>query len=409
MRILMITHFLPFPPQGGSLQRSYNILKQMAKRHQVHLVSLSQKALHPDKNSLARSIEALKEHCPHVKAVNIPSDSSRLQWYLLLLLNLLSPTPYSVWRFRSKQMASEIKRFLNGYAYDVLYFDTIDLAQYLPAGLDTPTVMNHHNVESGLALRRSASERNPLLRLYLRIQGLKIRRYETVHAPRFDLNLAVSEVDKALFESFIPGARFTVIPSGTDTDYFRACDPGDSKELVFVGGMTWYPNAAGMSYYCRKIFPLIKAEVPNVVMNIIGRSPPRAVQECSLQDSAIRLHGFLPDIREVVGRSSVYVVPLTVGGGTRLKILDAFSCGKAVVSTSLGCEGIEVTPGENILIGDTPESFADQVVRLLRDKKMRERISTNARRLVEDKYGWPIIGERLDMELETLRNAGSGR
>lgn len=402
MKILMIIHFVPYPPHGGCLQRSFNLLRELAKEHEIHLLAFTQRALLPDEESLNESIAALNPYCSDIKVFELPSDRSRIRWYFLLLSNLLSISPYSVWKFKSKMMADEIRRQLATVRFDLIHLDTIDLAQYAGLAPGVPKILNHHNVESELLLRRSSSERNPLARLYLYLQGRKLRRYEKKHAPESDVNLVVSPNDGKQFRGFAPGARFEVVPNGTDTEYFSPRSEEESRELVFAGGMNWHPNRDAMIYFCEEIYPLIKKSVPDVAMNIIGSDPPRRVLACADEDKSIRVHGYVDDVRTHFARSAVYVVPIRVGGGTRLKILDAFASGKALVSMSVGCEGIDVTHGENILIGDTAPDFAGQVVRLLNDGELRWKLEVNARRLAEEKYAWPVIGRNLKEILQSL-------
>lgn len=396
MNILMILHFVPYPPHGGSLQRSFNLLREISRNNTVHLLALNQKALLSEDEKLIKSIDALKEYCATVKVFKIPSDSSKIKWYSLLLLNLFSLTPFTTWWFRSRKLADEIKMQIRTNRFDLIHFDTIDLAQYARLTSNIPKVLNHHNVESELITRRGKSERNPLIKLYLLLQGWKLRRYERKQIPLFGMNLAVSADDKRMFDSFVSNARIEIVPNGTDVEYFTPKNEFVRKELVFAGGMNWYPNRDSMIYFCDEIYPLIRQKIPEVAMNIIGRSPPQKILNSAKKDESIRVHGYVDDVRDYLARAAVYVVPIRVGGGTRLKILDAFACGKAVVSTSVGCEGIDVTPGEDILTGDTPSAFADQVIRLLDDDTLRRKLEINARKLVEAKYSWRIIGHTLN-------------
>ena len=395
MKILMILHFVPYPPHGGSLQRTFNLLREASKGNDIHLVALSQKALHPDDKILSEAVGALEEFCNSVTVFPIPSDASKLRWYSLLLLNLLSREPYSVWRFKSPDMAENIQSLAAAHKFDLVHLDTVELAQYAHLAPGVPTVVNHHNVESSLLLRRATSEGNFLARLYLGLQGCKLKRYEQEHAPRFAANLAVSQNDKELFESYISKARFEVVANGTDVEYFTPRNASEAKELVFAGGMNWYPNRDAMIHFCEDIFPLIKKQVPDTIMNVVGGSPPRRVLACSKKDPSIKVHGYVEDVRVYLARSAVYVVPIRIGGGTRLKILDAFACGKAVVSSAAGCEGIQAVPGRDILVGDTPDEFAAQVVRLLNDHSLRQSLEANARKVAEEKYSWQVIGKIL--------------
>jgi polysaccharide biosynthesis protein PslH len=396
MNILWISHILPYPPKGGSLQRSFHLLKEMAKRHRIFLVAFSPKALLPVPDQVARSVEKLKEHCQEVKVLDVPCEKSKFAWGWLLFKNIFSSLPYSTKRLESKEMEESVKDVLTRQKIDLVYFDTIDLAQYAGFTGKLRAVMNHQNVESLLLRRRAERMRNPLKKIYMKIQSNKLREYERSQAEKFDLNLAVSEPDKTEFLRIFPHARVEVIPNGVDTDYFMPQNIQIKKNnLIFIGGMTWYPNRDGLLYFIQSIWPLIKEEIPEASLTLIGRKPLQKLIESS-REKDLEVPGFVEDVRPYLHRANVMVVPIRVGGGTRLKILDAFACGKAVVSTSIGCEGLEVTPDNNILIGDSPEEFAGQVIKILRDDKLMTSLGSEARKLVEEKYRWETIGEYLN-------------
>lgn len=393
MKILIISHFVPYPPHGGSLQRNFNLLKEASKANEIYLLTFTQRKLLPDERKLDESIEALKKYSKYLRVFKIPTDYSKIKWYILLFLNLFSFTPYSVWRFKSKAMVGEIKKQLKNNRFDIIQIDTIALAQYADLAPDLSKILVHQNVESSLLLRRSSNEKNPLVKIYLYLQAHKLRNYEQMATRRFDVNITVSLLDKKELGGLTSGAKFRVISNGTDIDYFTPEGKTGSRNLVFTGGMTWYPNKDAMLYFCSEVYPLIKEKMPDVEMCVVGRYPPQRLQKIAREEPSIKLHGYVDDVRGYIHQAAVYVVPIRVGGGTRLKILDAFACGKAVVSTSVGCEGLEVTPGQDILIGDCPSEFANQVINLLKDEGLRMKLGASARKLVMEKYSWKEIGQ----------------
>jgi sugar transferase (PEP-CTERM/EpsH1 system associated) len=395
MKILIISHFLPYPPHGGSLQRNFSLLKETAKNHDIHFLTFTQRVLLPDERKVDDSMKVVSQYCRLLKVFKIPTDYNRIKWYLLLFLNLFSLIPYSVWRYRSRAMIKEVRKQLREEHFDLIQSDTIALAQYAMLAPDLPKILVHQNVESSLLLRRSANEKNPLIKLYLFLQGKKLRRYERKVAPNFDINITVSETDKLEFEKIAPQTRFEVVPNATDTEYFKPQRKVRSKDLIFAGGLTWYPNKDAMLYFCNEIFPLIKKKLSGVKMNIIGRYPPREVQRLATNDSDINLLGYVNDVRAHIAEAAVYVVPIRVGGGTRLKILDAMAMGKAIVSTSIGAEGLDVEDGKNILIADDPQEFADKTVKVLTTPVLRQRLEQYARETVKKKYSWETITPRL--------------
>jgi glycosyltransferase involved in cell wall biosynthesis len=365
------------------------------------LVTLTQRKLLPQ-NRHEEARQVLKKYCRHVRVFQIPTDYSKTRWLLLLFFNLFSRKPYSVWRFKSRAMTAEIRKLHAESKFDAVYVDTIALAEYGMTLGDVPKLLNHHNIESTLMFRRSQNEQNLLVRWYLSYQARKLRRYERHWAERYTVNLTVSDLDGADLLQIAPGARYEVIPNGTDISYFTPGSVDESRELVFAGGMRWYPNRDAMLFFAREIFPRIKARCPDVVMNVIGIRPPETLLSIASHEPQLLVHGYVDDVREYMRRAAVYVVPIRVGGGTRLKILDAFAAGKAVVSTSVGCEGIDVTPGNNILVADEPEEFAARVVELLENHEMRRQLEHNARKLVEEKYNWDTIGDKLRLLLREI-------
>jgi glycosyltransferase involved in cell wall biosynthesis len=232
-------------------------------------------------------------------------------------------------------------------------------------------------------------------------------RFEGRTLARFDRVLAVSEADRDMFERLYPSALrhpARVIPTGVDTSFFTAVpSAGDSRTLVFTGSMDWLPNEDAMTWFCRDILPDVRAREPNTSLVIVGRAPTPAVQRLA-GDSGITVTGRVEDVRPYVNDSAVYVVPLRIGGGTRLKIFEAMAMGKAVVSTTVGAEGLPVTPGRDVLIADEPRQFADAIVALLRNVDLRRALERTARALVVERYDWSAVaGELEDALIRTAR------
>ena len=391
----MITHFVPYPPNTGALQRNYNLLRQVALRHDVYLVTLTQKALIPNEQALADAIKKVSPYCKRIKVFPIPSDAHAVFYYLLLGCNLLSRKPYSAQWFFSRAMKKEIKKILHDVPIDLIHVDTVDLAGYVTDITSIPKVLNHHNIESELLFRRASHAKNVFMKWYLQMQTRKVRRFEKQMIPRFDKNIAVSSIDQAGISAMAMGKNAELVPNGTDTGYFSPSQSAQDCELIFAGGLNWLPNADAMIHFCTSIFPLIQKEAPEVIMNIIGTNPSAELKELSNKNKAIKVLGFVPDIRDHMARASVHVVPLRIGGGTRLKILDALAMGKAIVSTSIGAEGLDLTDGVDIMLADNDELFAKKVVLLLKNPELRKKMGEKGRETVEKKYSWTVIGPKL--------------
>jgi sugar transferase (PEP-CTERM/EpsH1 system associated) len=402
MNVLWLSHFVPYPPKGGNLQRSFNLLREVAKNNRVFLLAFNQKSLLPSEEKLKESVEQLRSFCRCVQAFEIPCEKSTWSWIKLLLGNLFSPLPYSVKKFQSEKMAQAIQTIMRDHEIDLVHFDTVALAEYSRYSTRGKKVLNHHNVESALLLSRASQEKNPLARFYLRLQGNKLSRYEKRTCGTFDSNIVVSELDKDKLKDHSPKTEVEVVPNGVDTSYFAVSDAQVRKNnLIFAGGMNWFPNRDAVLYFSENIWPLLKKEIPDVSFTLIGTAPPKKITDLGRKEK-IEVQGFVDDVRPYLARAAAYVVPIRAGGGTRLKILDAFACGKAVISTSIGCEGLEVTPGTNILIGDSPAEFAKQVIRVCTDSGLRKSLGEEGRKLVEQKYSWVTIGDSLNRIYERL-------
>jgi len=405
MNILWLSHLLPYPPKGGVLQRSHNLIKEIARQNKVWLVAFNQKALLRTQEQVRRSVEALKELCQDVEVVSIPSDASRLSWQSLVVRSLVTRHPYTINWLRSREMARQITTVVERGGFDVVHFDTISLAEYTPLVGGLPRILNHHNVESAMMRRRARKERNPLKKLYFHVEAAKLERYEIEVAPRFNAHLTVSESDRQILRQLAPGVNVDVISNGVDTHYFRPGDPPRApRSLVFAGGMKWYPNRDAVLFFVREVWPLLKREYPDVTFTVIGREPPGELVALAQRDTGLRLTGYVDDVRPLIAGAAVYVCPIRDGGGTRLKVLDAMAMGKAIVSTSIGCEGLDVEPEQNILVADRPAEFVAQIGRLIEDATLRERLGRSARTAVEARYSWETIGRQLNDTAASVAN-----
>jgi glycosyltransferase involved in cell wall biosynthesis len=296
---------------------------------------------------------------------------------------------------RMRQLLSEGK-------IDLIHYDTISLSQFVQTDGDIPKVLTHHNVESKLMERRAKMEKNPLAKNYLSLQTKRLRDYEKVESPKFAANIVMSETDGNELKAINHEINLAVVPNGVDTQYFLPRRENETLSLIYTGGMNMFANKDAVLYFLSEIWPAIKAEEPDVKFYAIGQDPPPELIQISQRDRQVIVTGYVDDIRPFVAKASVYVVPLRVGGGTRLKILDAMAMGKAIVSTSIGCEGIEVSNSKNILISDDPADFAEKTVELLRNQEKRNTLGKGARELVGSRYSWETIGRTLQQVYEKI-------
>lgn len=396
MRVLFLSQIVPYPPHGGVLQRGYNLIRELSSWEQVHLLAF----VHPDqlrtREAIAESRRVLREHCESVDYFPLWPKRSRGHRLAALALSGCSSLPFSVIAHRSAAFARRVREILAASRFDVVHADTLALAPFVDHGV-APSVLTHHNIESRLMERRADAQRNPLAKAYLRREARKLATCERAVAGRFDVNVVVSNEDRAVLTSMVSGLRIAVVPNGVDINYFTPAlqDEAGGDALVYTGGMNMFANRDAVMHFLTHIWPLIAARRPGTAFYAVGQDPPAALVSLAARDRRVVVTGYLDDVRPVVRHAGVYVVPLRVGGGTRLKVLDAMAMGKAIVSTSIGCEGIDVRDGEHLVVADSPTRFADSVVELLADPARRLRLGRAARTLVETRYSWPLAANLL--------------
>jgi glycosyltransferase involved in cell wall biosynthesis len=279
----------------------------------------------------------------------------------------------------------------------------------LDSGVGHPiSVFDDHNAEYVLQQRAFETDvrqpRHWIEALYSLIQWKKLSRYEATVCRLADRVVAVSEADKATLQRLVPGLDVTVVPNGVDVGYYTSADiqplPLPSHSLIFTGKMDFRPNVDAGLWFCQEVLPLVRRRMPDVRFYIVGQSPHRRVLRLT-DDPAVTVTGYVDDVRPYIAGACVYVIPLRIGGGTRLKVLEAMAIGKPIVSTSLGCEGFQgLVPGRELSLADTPEEFAQQVIGLLDDASRRERLGQAARRFVEEQYDWRLIVPKLERAYE---------
>jgi sugar transferase (PEP-CTERM/EpsH1 system associated) len=402
MKILFLSQIVPYPPHGGVLQRGYNLIREIGRRNDLHLLAF----IHPDVLGNNRLIEesrtALGKHCRKIEYVELWAKKSKLHNYAGLLWGWISSLPFGVLAHRSESFRKAMKRIVEEDKIDLLHYDTIALAQFEDRVQGIPRVLSHHNIESQLMERRSAREERLPARIYTRQQATKIRAYELAQCRKFDLNITVSAADAVLLEAMVPGINLAIVPNGVDVEYFKSDNGNGPQEpaVIYTGGMNMFANRDAVMYFLRDIWMKIKEEVPQAKFYAVGQDPPSELLRMGGKENGVVITGYVDDIRPYVYRSSVYIVPLRVGGGTRLKILDAMAMSKAIVSTSVGCEGIDVENDKNILIADDPIEFAQRTVELLKNRAKRTFLGKGARELVEAEYSWGKIGRTLQEAYE---------
>lgn len=396
MKILFLSQIVPYPPHGGVLQRGYNILREISKNFEVHLLAFLHPDILPSQALVEESRQELGKFCTNIEYFQLWPKKSLFHKYFAFYFGLFSKKPFSVLAHRSKLFQWRLAEILATGEINIIHFDTIALAQYYNKKMSCPAVITHHNIESHLMARRAKVEKNVLNKLYLHLQAKRLEQYEIIQSPKFDVNIMMSEIDAEALKQQAPLVITSVIPNGVDTKYFHPRPGHETPAVIYTGGMNMYANKDAVLYFLEKIWPLVKLKRPDATFFAVGQDPPTEIKNISLKDQSIQVTGYVDDIRPYVAKSSVYIVPLRVGGGTRLKVLDAMAQGKAIVSTSIGCEGIETVSGKNIIIADDPPVFAQEIIALFDDQYKRKKLGMAARKMVESKYSWDVIGKQLE-------------
>ena len=390
MKILIVTTKSPYPLFEGRALRTYNLIKQAALHHEIHLLSFVQT---PED---LEGIEHMRSICKVVEYEKLYFDGAKTQILQDAICELFSRAPLPVVKYRTAGMRAKMRKLMQTHQYDLVHLDMLHLADYMDLCGNTPVALIEHNVEHVILDRRADNETRPLHRAYLRYQAAKLKSYEGRACQRAQHVVAVSELDAQQLRDLGPGARVTSVPNGVDTEYFRTSQtPRKPTSLVFVGGFTWFPNLDAITYFCEDILPKLLKTIPDIQLTVIGKQPDTPVAQEIAKHPNVKLAGLVEDIRPDVDAAAAYIVPLRIGGGTRLKILDALSMSKAIISTSVGCEGLDVEDGKTIVIADTPDAFVQAIVKVLADPAWADTIGQQGRQLVESRYDWAAVAKTL--------------
>lgn len=389
MKILYLSEYFPFPPDNGSKQRIWHTIQHLSQRHQLFLVTFQSDLI---------DSTALDEVRRYVD-VTLCAPPSLPGWRKLL--NFASPTPLGVWRRHSPDFMRTVRRLAAEQDIDAVFLVELWLATYVQPNGRILSVIDKHNLEFVRARRRletvgPGNGRDQPLRWYYQVIYRRLKRYELQTLRQFSATLVCSDHDAALLHQLDETLRTYVMPNGVDPTYFYP-QPGQTQEisLVFTGTFSYEPNVDAAVYFVAEILPLIREEYPEVMLYLVGSNPHPRVKALAA-DAHVIVTGYVDDVRPFVWGATAVIVPLRMGSGTRLKILEALAMGKALVSTSIGCEGIAVSPGDHLLLADTAADFAQAVCHLLRDEALRAALGKKGRELVERQYTWEKTVTALD-------------
>jgi len=405
-RILILTPQFPYPPHAltgrsqGTTIRNFNLIAGLSERHTVDLLTFAD----PDAGAdLERDTALLAPYCRRV--VTVPAPVRTLQTRALDLAR--TPLPDMALRLESQQMHAALAGILDEARPDILQVEGIEMAPYalrLERGTRPFVVFDDHNAEYLLQKRTCLTDaRRPrrwVAAAYSLVQWQKLTAYERRVCRDADRVVAVSEADRAALQTLLPDLAVTVVPNGVDLAFYRPGVVPSEPELhedalVFTGKMDYRPNVDAVAWFAGDVLPLIRQQRPGAHFWAVGQQPHARLSALAGRDD-VTLTGRVPDVRPYIAGAGVYVVPLRIGGGTRLKVLEAMAMGQALVSTRLGCDGFDFTDGREVRFADTPEAFAEAVTGLLRDPDAAAALGRAARAYAEANYGWEAIIPRLE-------------
>jgi glycosyltransferase involved in cell wall biosynthesis len=403
MRILYLSLEFPIPVNNGHRMRIWSVLEALAAEcHEVTFVSFAEdEEVQADLKPLRRICQRV-ELVPHtVKRLGASSD------YAGRLRALLSSQAYSTQRFISRSMRARIELCLREQNPDLIICDTVFAAGNMPQ-TKVPLFINNPDVESLIVQRYSRSARNPLVRIYAAIEAKRVMAWEQHVCNSALVCMACSEQDRKILSDLAPATSVVIVPNVVDTQSYAANFESESHSLLFQGGMDWLPNRDGVEFFVTQVFPLIRRDVPDAEFIAAGRNPsPEMVARFS-QVAGVKFTGTVPDMRPYLEQAGICVVPLRLGSGTRLKILESAAAGKAIVSTRLGAEGLDFVNREEIWLADDPDSFALAVKTLLRDPIKRRAMGEAACRRVRELYSYERLRTSLRQALNLLKAKPSG-
>jgi polysaccharide biosynthesis protein PslH len=384
LKVLFFSQRFPYPMDTGGKIRTGKLLEKLKDVFDITLISNMESS--KDDPYLDRMQVLCSSFHP------VPWKEAKkysVRFYLKLLAAMFSRYPFTVINDYSKDLETNIRKVANEQRFDLLVCDFLQPTLNVRNITNYPSLLFQHNVESMIARRHFESAKDPLSRLFWWVQWRRMQRYEKETCGKFNGVVAVSEHDKDLLEREFGAKNVFTIPTGVDVEFFSPTeDTVEKNSLVFTGSMDWLPNEDAILFFAREILGKIKLQVPGVRLTVVGRNPSRGLVNELKQYPEIEVVGWVEDVRPFISKHTLYIIPLRVGGGTRIKVYEAMAMGKAVVSTRIGVEGLPVRNGEHVVFADSPEEFANAVIQLLGDAEARRRLEISARKFVEEKLSW---------------------
>lgn len=389
LRVLIVAPTFPFPPISGFNMRSSQLALQIAKRHDVTFLSYAW----PDDGPQDGPHVAELEQSMRISVVRRRARS-RLVKRIAQLASLVGHRPFACQAVHTREMQGAIDGLTAATRFDLIHVESVTMTAFrFPPGV--PIVLDEHNIEYELYERLYRGERHLLRRIYNGIEFVRMRRFERHCWQAVQACAVTSEREQPIVDAVAPDTPTVVVSNGVDLEYFaRYTGDTSPRTAVFVGVFNYRPNTDAAHYLVHEVWPLVRAKCPDATLTLVGTIHDQ--DALALAAPGVEIAGRVPDVRPYLHRAEVVAVPVRIGSGTRLKVVEAFSVGKAMVSTTLGCEGIASCDGEHLLIADDAEAFASRIVELFESPEQRDRLGAAGRALAEAKYSWDVAGDRLD-------------
>jgi glycosyltransferase involved in cell wall biosynthesis len=388
LRVLVLDEELPYPPNAGKRIRTWNLLQQLARRHSITLLCYG--------HANEAAVKALERAGITVSLIAPKKALSDWHLYLRLFANVFSPFPFSVTKHYSSRFRRKLDNLLKDRSWDLIQCEWTPYARFIPNGCAVPVLVTAHNIESEILARRARHSKSSIAKAFFYVQEWKMRRFERRCLVRSSAATAVTRRDAMVMRGW--GVKsIKVVPNGVDLLACPATQDNESEnEILLLASLDWYPNVDSVEYFLREIFPIVRQGRPDATLRIVGRRPSEALMKRCSRVPGVIFVGEVADVYPHLARAAAFVVPLRIGGGSRLKILEALAAGKAVVSTSIGVEGLELASGKHLIIADSPTEFALSVERILASTPERRLLGSQGRLHVEAHHSWSAIARRLE-------------
>lgn len=390
MRILWLKTELLHPVDKGGKIRTFHMLKELKKDAHITYLTLD------DSDAKDEELELAKEYCHEV--ITVPHHAApkfSAGFYKELVENMVSPLPYPVAKYKNRAMRKQIANQLNALSKnDVLVADFLFPVVNLPRGdWGAPSLLFQHNVEAMILKRHAETQENLAKKTFLWSQYAKMWLTERQSCRRFDHVVAVSKDDREKMARDYGISSVSEVATGVDVDFFKPSgnEVVNPHSVAFTGSMDWLPNEDAIQWFTSEILPRIREKIPDFKLTVVGRNPYQSLLELAKREPSIEVTGRVPDVRPYIERAAAYIVPIRIGGGTRLKIYEAMAMGRPLISTTIGAEGLPLDPGKDLLFADDPQSFADAVVRVLKDPALGKQIGEAGAKTVRERFGWDRV------------------